>query len=95
VKVFGLELFRAKTDKALSPPDNSLSFGNEGWFPVVRESFTGAWQRNLQLDAGHAAQLSRGMGVCIADCERYQQAQAEANPAAAERDLDRNDKSSI
>jgi HK97 family phage portal protein len=52
VKIFGLDLFRAKTDKALSPPDNSLSFGNEGWFPVVRESFTGAWQRNIQLDAG-------------------------------------------
>jgi HK97 family phage portal protein len=52
VKVFGLELFRAKTDKALSPPDNSIAFGNEGWFPVLRESFTGAWQRNIQLDAG-------------------------------------------
>ena len=25
--------------------------GRGGWFPVVREPFTGAWQQNLELTA--------------------------------------------
>src|SRR4051794_5759643 len=25
------------------------SYGGRGWFPVIREPFTGAWQRNLEV----------------------------------------------
>lgn len=32
--------------KALSPPAESRG----GWFPVIRESFAGAWQKNIELD---------------------------------------------
>jgi len=47
VKLFGLEITRA--EKALNHPDN-----RGGWMPLVRESFTGAWQRNITLTADQA-----------------------------------------
>jgi len=44
MKVFGLEITRARrTAAGLSPPAGTM--GN-GWFPVIRESYTGAWQEN-------------------------------------------------
>lgn len=44
--------------KGLSPVD-STPWSRNGWFPVIRESFSGAWQRNItyspsQLQAFHA-----------------------------------------
>jgi HK97 family phage portal protein len=42
VQIFGLEITRAGKEKTLSPPDN-----RGGWWPLVRESFAGAWQRNV------------------------------------------------
>jgi hypothetical protein len=39
MQIFGLEITRAQ--KTLSPPDSRGS-----WWPVVREPFSGAWQRN-------------------------------------------------
>jgi len=44
VQIFGLEITRAGVKKDLSPPDSRGS-----WFPLVRESFSGAWQRNITL----------------------------------------------
>ena len=41
MRFFGLEITRAK---AVSSVDTS-----RGWFPVVREPFTGAWQRNQEI----------------------------------------------
>jgi HK97 family phage portal protein len=50
VKLFGLEISRPKPEeKALNYPDN-----RGGWWPIVRESFTGAWQRNVVLTADQA-----------------------------------------
>ena len=44
MRLFGFEISRApRPSVSLSPPAGTL--GN-GWFPVVRESFTGAWQQN-------------------------------------------------
>jgi HK97 family phage portal protein len=43
MRILGMEITRAKQDKAagtLSP------VGNRGWFPLVREPYAGAWQRN-------------------------------------------------
>lgn len=46
MKLLGLQISRAATiTKALAPPTES----NRGWYPVIRESFTGAWQRNIML----------------------------------------------
>lgn len=44
MKLFGFEVTRAK---ALEPVS-----GGRGWFPLIRESFAGAWQRNVTVDRG-------------------------------------------
>lgn len=45
MQIFGLQITRAKpVEKDLSPPDN-----RGGWWPIIRESFSGAWQRNEEL----------------------------------------------
>lgn len=43
MQIFGLEFGRAK-QKDLSPPNSRGS-----WWPIVREPFSGAWQRNEEL----------------------------------------------
>lgn len=44
MRVFGLEISRVKAAPALNSVDTS-----RGWFPVIREPFTGAWQRNREI----------------------------------------------
>lgn len=44
MKVFGLEISRAK---ALSPVPYNPGGGGGGWFNIIREGFSGAWQRNI------------------------------------------------
>jgi HK97 family phage portal protein len=47
--VFGAEVFRANgTPMTAEQLLSSMDRGNT-WFPVVREPFTGAWQRNISL----------------------------------------------
>ena len=48
MKVFGLPIpFTGERQKALnSVPDT----GRGGWWPIIREPFTGAWQRNISID---------------------------------------------
>lgn len=44
MKILGLEITRANVRrKALSPPAESRG----GWYPIIREGFAGAWQRNI------------------------------------------------
>lgn len=58
---FGLQISRRKT--AVGPTDLS-AFTNQTWYPVVREPFAGAWQRNLSAPA--ADLLSAGpVWACI------------------------------
>lgn len=50
MQIFGLQITRTKQEeKALNYPDN-----RGGWWPIVRESFTGAWQRNIVLTQDQA-----------------------------------------
>lgn len=49
MQIFGFEITRAG-QKTLSPPDNRGS----SWWPLVREPFSGAWQRNEELTADQA-----------------------------------------
>ncbi len=42
MRLFGFEIKRAKS---LSPVDN-----RGGWWPLVREAFSGAWQRNIEIE---------------------------------------------
>ena len=44
MKIFGLEISRAGR-KDVSPVDN-----RGGWWPIIRESFAGAWQRNVEVN---------------------------------------------
>lgn len=47
MELFGLSITRAGKEKAtLSPPD-----GRGAWWPIVREPYSGAWQRNEELTA--------------------------------------------
>jgi HK97 family phage portal protein len=44
MKIFGRELtLRRKSPTGLSLPDS-----RGGWYPLIREAFTGAWQRNVE-----------------------------------------------
>jgi HK97 family phage portal protein len=45
VKLFGWTITREKTEqKALQP-----IYGHGGWYSLIRESFAGAWQRNISI----------------------------------------------
>src|SRR5690349_15110409 len=51
MNIFGLEITRAKpVEKDLAPPYST----NNGWYPVVREPYQGAWQRNEELGVDSA-----------------------------------------
>lgn len=43
MKIFGIEIRRA-VQKAVSPVDQ-----NRGWWPLIRESYAGAFQRNVEI----------------------------------------------
>jgi HK97 family phage portal protein len=52
MKIFGFPVpFTGERQKALS----SLPAGSGGWYPIIREPFTGAWQRNLEVNVETAA----------------------------------------
>jgi len=45
MRIFGLEISIKKAVAALLQPIS----GNGGWWPLIRESFTGAWQQNVEV----------------------------------------------
>ena len=45
MKLFGFEISRAKQLQTPISP----RLGSGGWYPVIREPFTGAWQQNAEL----------------------------------------------
>lgn len=47
MRIFGLEISRARRPPANMTPAASRG----GWFPLIRESFTGAWQQNQEITA--------------------------------------------
>jgi HK97 family phage portal protein len=47
LRIFGLQITRAKS--AVGPTDLSPLTSERGWFNVIREPFTGAWQRNMEV----------------------------------------------
>jgi HK97 family phage portal protein len=52
MRIFGLPIpFTGEKQKAL----NSLPTDRGGWYPLIREPFTGAWQRNLEINADTAS----------------------------------------
>jgi len=52
MRIFGLPIpFTGEKAKAL----NSVSLGSGGWYPIIREPFTGAWQRNMEINVDTAS----------------------------------------
>jgi HK97 family phage portal protein len=52
MRIFGLPVpFTGEKQKAL----NSVPEGRGGWYPIIREPFTGAWQRNLEINVDTAS----------------------------------------
>ena len=54
MRLFGLEISRAKAAVPAGvtptmPHSLTYGYGSGGWFNVVREAFTGAWQKNYEL----------------------------------------------
>jgi HK97 family phage portal protein len=45
MRIFGFEIFRAK-----AAPPTPVYENRGGWWPIIRESFTGAWQHNVTVD---------------------------------------------
>ncbi|QDZ10526.1 phage portal protein [Devosia ginsengisoli] len=44
MKIFGMSISWKRAEKAMSQPDE-----NRGWWPIIRESFAGAFQRNVEV----------------------------------------------
>jgi HK97 family phage portal protein len=52
MRIFGLPIpFTGEKQKALA----SVPEGRGGWYPIIREPFTGAWQRNLEISVDTAS----------------------------------------
>src|SRR5262245_5612376 len=52
MRSFGLPIpFTGEKAKAL----NSVPIGSGGWYPIIREPFTGAWQRNMEINVDTAS----------------------------------------
>src|SRR5262245_164086 len=52
MRIFGLLIpFTGEKAKALT----SVPIGSGGWYPIIREPFTGAWQRNLEITVDTAS----------------------------------------
>jgi HK97 family phage portal protein len=48
-----LDIFRPKPAvEVKAAPPVPVSYGSRGWYPLIRESFTGAWQRGITIDPG-------------------------------------------
>lgn len=44
MRIFGLTITRGSTPANMQPLDS-----RGGWWPIIRESFTGAWQKNVEI----------------------------------------------
>ena len=47
MRLLGFDITRTKKETAT--PSQPLSWSNMWWWPTIREPFTGAWQRNMEL----------------------------------------------
>jgi HK97 family phage portal protein len=55
MKIFGLTIPFTGERKAALPSLSSVPQGRGGWYPLIREPFAGAWQRNIEIDVDTAA----------------------------------------
>jgi HK97 family phage portal protein len=56
MKIFGLPIpFTGERHKALNNSLNSVPYSPGAWYPLIREPFAGAWQRNMEINADTVA----------------------------------------
>jgi HK97 family phage portal protein len=60
--ILGYELIARKAAAGLRPLDTAS--GRGGWYPIVRESYTGAWQQNVMV-AGETALSHFAVFACV------------------------------
>jgi HK97 family phage portal protein len=78
MRVFGLTLFEKKL-----PPTLSAVPGQGGWFGLIREPFTGAWQRNLETRVDSVLAYSavfRCIGLIASDVAKMRMKLVELTP---------------
>src|SRR5262245_60530328 len=54
MRILGIPIPFTGERKAL-PPLHSVPIGSGGWYPLIREPFAGAWQRNMEINADTAS----------------------------------------
>src|SRR5262245_24976521 len=54
MRIFGVPIPFTGERKAL-PPLTSVPYDRGGWYPLIREPFAGAWQRNMEINVNTAA----------------------------------------
>jgi HK97 family phage portal protein len=55
MRIFGLPIPFTGEPKPVSKALASVPEGRGGWYPIIREPFAGAWQRNLEINVDTAA----------------------------------------
>lgn len=66
MKIFGLSITRAKALAGASP----VGMRSGGWLPIIHEPFTGAWQRNVEVNPNQVLNYStvfRCIGLISSD----------------------------
>ena len=59
MRIFGFEVARTKTQNL------SAVHSTGGWFGLLRESFAGAWQRNVEVDAPREILAFSAVFACV------------------------------
>ena len=75
MRIFGFDIARAQTEVERAKAQ-TLSAVNStgGWFGMIRESFAGAWQRNIEVDAPREVLAFSAVFACVVrHRERYRQ----------------------
>jgi HK97 family phage portal protein len=54
MRIFGLTISRTKSAVEPMTAANSSLYSGRGWWPIIRESFTGAWQRGVEVSTDTA-----------------------------------------
>jgi HK97 family phage portal protein len=62
LEIFGYQVIARKAVANLRPLDSSS--GRGGWFPIIREPYTGAWQENAEI-ASPTALSSAAVFACV------------------------------
>ena len=90
LEILGYELIARKTAANLRPL-NARGPGSGGWFPVVREPYTGAWQHNDEITNDTALSYFAVFACVTLIAADIAKLRVTACPARYKRDLARSE----